>query len=365
MTRMRFFGMGLLWSVFLIVFIGCGGKDAAKVTESANDSPEKAPAEPPQADTTTETESAAPSPPPSLVHKRNGKDWIGDVPLDVWFDDPLAVASTTGNTAPVQPNEASNVPNTPVQPMPMPMPMTTPMETPAATAGGLDWKRVIPGAVLDAEVTSIRNRFTADLQTVGSYNNSYLGMPPHLVTLAVLSHIAEKHPDDIRWKANAKYIKHLAGEMNAEPLRSGPSSQKPLKEKFDNIVEILNGSVPATLTPPPENEPLQEVAQIKYLMKRLENASKMIAVNGGTAEAMKSNAAQLRQEAAVLGALTEALLDGYEDYKDDETFAGYVKNMVDASVELQEHVQNDQFDKFELAVAKMNQTCDQCHSTYR
>lgn len=360
MTRMRYLGFGCVWTVFLVIFIGCGGGDATKVTESTTETSEATPSEPAPVKPTA-TEPTTPDPPPttSLVHQRGGKDWIGDVPLDVWFDDPLAIASAAGNVAEVQPNQVEKIANVPVEPMPMPM------EAPAATAGGIDWKRVIPGAVLDAEVTAIRNRFTADLQTVGSYNSSYLGLPPHAVTLAVLSHIAEQHPDDIRWKKNASYIKHLAGQMNAEPLRSGPGSHKPLKEKFDNIVEILNGSVPATLDPPPENEALQEVAKIAYLMKRLENAAKLITVNGGTPDAMKSNAAQLKQEAAVLGALTQALLDGYEDYKDDEMFAAYVKSMVDTSVELQESVQNDQFDKFELAVSKMNQTCDQCHGDYR
>jgi hypothetical protein len=244
-------------------------------------------------------------------------------------------------------------------------PPVQPMDIPPMASGGLDWKRVIPGELLDAEVTTIRNRFTADLQTVGSYNSSYLGLPPHAATLAVLSHIAEKHPDDIRWKENAKSIKHLAGQMIAEPLRSGPASQKPLKEKFDNIVEILNGSVPATLEPPPENEPLQDVAKINYVMKRLETASKQITVDGGTAEGMKSHADQLKQEAAVLGALTQSLVDGYEDYADDETFAGYVKTLVDSTVEIREHVQNDEFEKFELSVSKMNQSCQECHTTYR
>ena len=121
----------------------------------------------------------------------------------------------------------------------------------------------------------------------------------------------------------------------------------------------------SALTPPPEGETLQSIANINYLMKRLENASKSITVNGGTGEAMKTNAAQLKQEAAVLGALTQALLDGYEDYADDETFEGYVKTMVESSVEMREHIQNDQFDKFELAVSKMNQTCQECHTTYR
>jgi hypothetical protein len=128
---MRLFGMALLWSIFLVVFIGCGGGEPAKVTEPDNQSSQESPAQPAEAESTT-SEPEAPSPPTSLVHKRGGKDWIGDVPLDVWFDDPLAVASTAGNVAPVQPNDAANVSNTPVQPMPMPMPMPMPKETPVA-----------------------------------------------------------------------------------------------------------------------------------------------------------------------------------------------------------------------------------------
>jgi hypothetical protein len=358
---MRWIGLGLLWSAFFGVLIGCdGGK--AKVTEPGADSSEENSEEPVQASANSDGNEAAPARnPTSLVHKRAGKDWIGDVPLDVWYDDPLAVASTVGDATPVQPNDAASIPNPAPQPMPMPMPM----ETPQTASGGLDWKRVIPGDLLDAEVTVIRNRLNTDLQTVGSYNSSYLGLPPHFVTLAVLSHVAEKHPDEIRWKKNAPYIKSLAGQMNAEPLRSGPSSQKPLKEKFDNIAEVLNGSVPATLGPPPEGQSIQEVANVKYMMKRLENAAKNITVSGGTADAMKANVAQIKQEAAVLGALTQALLDGYEDYEGDEDFAAFVNTMVDTSIEIREHAQNDQFDKFEVSVSKMNQTCDQCHSTYR
>ncbi len=362
--RQRFVPVFAVCSLALLMLTGCGGGDSAKVAEpqaepasDANDQPtDPAPA---SAAAPTNSAPGASAADGNLVQKRAGTTWIGQIPLDVWYDDPIGVASTAGQVAP--PTEVANT-----------TPMTTPMETPAepmpkpmpASSGGPDWKRIIPAELLDAEVTTIRNRFNADLQNVGSYNRSYLAIPPHAAALSALAHIAGKHPGDIRWKENAKYIKHLAGKMNEEKLRQGASSQKPLKEKFDSIVEILSGSVPATLEAPPDNEPISELVAMGLIMKRLETGSKNIKVDGGSADAMKSNAEKIKQEAAVMGALTQVLLDGY-GFEGDDGFAKYVKAMVEATEEVQDSVQNDQFDKFDLAVSKIYQACQQCHSDYR
>ncbi len=351
-------------SLILLLLAGCGGRDSRDVSESEPQTETPSDAAP---DSNAQVSTASPkvsNPAPAdsegnLIQNRAGRTWIGQIPLDVWFDDPIGVASTAGQVA--QPTEVANTtpatgtPETTTDPMPKPMP---------ASSGGPDWKRIIPAELLDAEVTTIRNRFNADLQTVGSFNSSYLSIPPHAATLSVLAHVAGKHPGDIRWKANAKYIKHLAGKMNEEKLRRGPSSQRPLKEKFDYILEVLNGSVPATLEAPPDNEPISELVEMSLIMKRLEIGSKNVRVDGGTAEAMKSNAEKIKQEAAVMGALTEVLLDGY-GFEGDDGFAKYVKTMVEATEEARDSVQNDQFDKFELSVSKIFQACQQCHSDYR
>ncbi len=360
MTPIRLLSLAVTIGISTFFLYGCGDSSPSVPSPPPDEASETSPEQVPENTPAPEAPSpAGPAPETQpLVHEKDGRKWIGDVPVDVWFDDPLAVASTGGEVTPAPPAELPMAANTTPEPETMPNPM------PAETAGGVDWKRVISGELLDAEVTGIRNRLAGDLQTVGSYNSSYLGLPPHIATLAALSHIAEKHPDDIRWKENARYIKHLAGQMNSETLRRGASSQRPLKEKFNSIVDILSGSVPATLEVP-EQESIQDVAKVPLIMKRLENASKYITVNGGTAEAMKSNADQLRQEAAVLGALTQVLLDGYEIYEGDDLFAGHVKNMVDATISLREHIKNEEFDKFELDVSKMNQACNQCHSDYR
>ena len=348
-------------SLALLLLTGCGGGDSVKVDEpeAENTGGDEA-AKSAQASTNS---SGVSNPAPAstggnLVRKQSGTTWIGQIPVDVWYDDPIGVASTSGQVTP--PTQVANT--TPATSPPETPANTTPM--PAGSSGGPDWKRIIPAELLDAEVTTIRNRFNTDLQTVGSFNSSYLAIPPHAATLSVLAHIAGKHPGDLRWKENAKYIKHLAGKMNEEKLRRGPGSQKPLKLKFDNILEILNGSVPATLKAPPDNEPISELAAIGLIMKRLETGSKNIRVDGGTADGMKSNADKIKQEAAVMGALTQVLLDGY-GFEGDDGFAKYVKTMVEATEEVRDSVQNEQFDKFELGVSKIFQACQQCHSEYR
>lgn len=355
--RKSWFGFVGISLATLILVVGCGGNNSTSVTQ-----PDEGSSQPDESVNSPQTSNPTASFPSggSMIVERDGRKWIGDVPVDVWYNDPLSVAATSGQVA-----QSNPMPETQVADASIPSKEEKPGPTTPEISGGIDWQAVIPAELLDAEVTAIRNRFNADLQTVGSYNSSYLGIPPHAVTLAVLSHIATKHPGEIRWKKNGNYIRSLSGQMIAEPLRRGPSSQKPLKLKFENVLEILNGSVPATLEAPPGGESIADAAKVSLIMKRLENCEKLISVNGGTEGAMKENAELLKQEAAVLGALTQVLLDGYEDYEGDEDFAAFVTNMVDASKGMREHIKAEQFDKFELDISKMKKTCTECHSTYR
>ncbi len=352
-------GLGLVAN---LAIIGCGGGTSINTTEKdqneENNSSQNISSNNPQTNTAPPVQSSVPvSGPSGLVHTKGGQKWVDDVPYDVFYPNPLSVAAEAGTVATPTTVASAN-------PTPMATPTPMPMATPMASGGGLNWKRIIPAELLDAEVTSIRNRFNADLQTVGSYNRSYLSLPPHIATLTVLSHVANDHPDDIRWKKNAKFIKHLAGKMNAEKLRSGAGSQKPLKADFDNILEVLNGSVPAGVEAP-DGESVAELAEMGYIMKRFENSTRILGTNGGTAEAMKTNADVLKQEAAVMGALTQILMDEGYGFAEDEGFEKFVNNMVEATVEMRDAVQNDQFEKFDLARSKVTQSCQQCHSEYR
>lgn len=342
-----------------LVAVGCGGGSSSPTTTNTETGSD--------ANTSNETGGETSQPVPNgtseasdvLVQVRNGQKWIGDIPLDVWYDDPLGVASNM-QTVPSA-NPGNTVAMTPAQPDPMPA--ETEPEEPAG--GGTDWKSIITAAALDKEMTDIRNRLNTDLQSVGTYNRNYLALPPHLATLAVMAGVAKEHPDDFRWKDKAGYIQQLAKNMNADQLRTGAASFRPLREQFDYFLDIMNGSVPPGLEEAPADEAIPDTTDFGELMKRLEVASKFINVNGGTEEAMKTNAEKLQHEAMVLGAITRVLNREGFGYEGDSGFDEFVDMLVKSSQEINSAIESEQFDKFDLARSQMGQSCTLCHTDYR
>ncbi len=348
--------------ILTMLAVGCGGGTAPTTTNTnaeqggSTEEPAGESTSEPVASESTESDSV-------LVQVRNGQKWIGDVPLDVWYDDPLAVASNTqvvpGASLPAGGNNGAMAPA-----QPNPMPAETETEEPAA-GGSTGWKSIITAAALDKEVTDIRNRLNTDLQNVGTYNRNYLALPPHLATLAVMAGVAKEHPEDFRWKDKAGYIQQLAKTMNADQLRTGAGSYRPLREQFDNFLDIMNGSVPPGLEEAAADEPIPDTTDFGELMKRLEVASKFISVNGGTEDAMKTNAEKLQHEAMVLGAVTKILNREGFGYEGDPGFDEFVDMLVKSSQDMNEAIQAEQFDKFDLARSQMGQACTLCHTDYR
>ncbi len=357
--RTRLLPHGTLFVILSLQLMGCGGSSSSPTGEN------------PEPQSSAETNSSATTSEPAtsgneeqtdvLVQVRNGKQWIGDIPLDVWYDDPLAVASDTQTIA----SNATDG-NTGVMPTPQadPMPPKDDPEEPAA-GGGIDWKAIITAEALDKEMTDIRNRLNTDLQSVGTYNRNYLALPPHLATLAVMAGVAKEHPDDFRWKDKAGYIQQLAKNMNAEQLRTGAGSFRPLREQFDFFLDLMNGSVPPGLEETAADEPIPDTTDFGELMKRLENASKFINVNGGNEDAMKSNADKLRHEAMVMGAVTNVLNREGFGYEGDSGFDEFVNMLVKASQDMNSAIESEQFEKFDLARSQMGQACTLCHTDYR
>lgn len=353
-TRCLMASMTLCCLLITTLITGCGGGATGSPTTSESKTEDDlAPSA-----KKTDPGSATAKTGESFITEKDGRKWIGDVPLDIWYDDPLAVA---GNSNTVATNTQANTTPDPGGTDPMPAEVK-----PEPAAGGkTDWKTIITAKAIDSEVTKIRNRFNADLQNVGSYNRSYLALAPHAATLTVLAGIAADHPDDIRWKKNARIIMDIAGDMHKEKLRSGAASFRPLKERFQNILDTLNGTVPPGIKPPADDVTLDDKADFGQIMQRFKVAREYLTVNGGTKESMEKNAEDLEQEAMVLTALGNVMnWEGF-NYGDDDAFTAYMKAHVDNGKKMAEAVRNKEFDKFELTISAMGRACDECHGDYR
>ncbi|QDV51062.1 cytochrome c [Gimesia fumaroli] len=355
----------IVWSIsasyaclsVLLLFTGCGGS-----TPPATPAPQPQTNTAPAAAPTTPVTQTAQAQPQKSEEKKDGRKMIDGIPYDVWFDNPLAVAGNNQSVTPVALPGNTVAANSTTPAAGKMKPAANP-EAPAA--GGVDWKTIIPMPVLESQVKDIRNRLTKNMQSVGTYNNSYLEIPTFTTTLAALAGIVTEHPEDVGWKKNAKYLRDLAAGISAEPLKRGAKSFREIQVPYEQMIVILNGSVPAGIADADEKKPLSEVASMGDLMKRADIASKWLKSNVGNADALKSEKEKVIEEAHLLAAISKIITTEGYGYVDDEGFLNHANPMADASLQMVAAAKSDNFPEFDKGLTRVYKACTECHSEYK
>ncbi|QDV16168.1 hypothetical protein Pan153_07890 [Gimesia panareensis] len=342
------------------LFTGCGGSSTPAPAPAQQQTQAPAAQATPQVAQTTPTQSQ-PKPAPA---EKEGRKMIDGIPYDVWFDNPLAVAGDNQSVQPVA-LPGTNVAANSTTPAPAGEMKAAPTQASAGGSGGPDWKTIIPMPILEAQVKDIRNRLTKNMQSVGTYNTSYLELPTFTATLAALAEIANEHPDDIGWKKNAKYLRDLSAKFTAEPLTRGAKSYRALQIPYEQMIVIMNGSAPAGLPESDDKKPIAEVASMGDLMKRADISYKWLKSNVGSADALKAEKEKVIEEAHLLAAISKIItLEGY-GYVDDKGFLGYANPMQEACLKMVEAAKNDNFPEFDQGMSRVYKSCTECHSEYK
>lgn len=349
--------MAQRYSVFLcllaamtISLSGCGGSDE----ESGGDegTPESAA---PGGDSKAGSANTAGSSKDSGDERPN----IDGIPLDVFYPDPLVVASETGtvvaaSTPVAQPGETETT-----------QPEVTEPETPAA--GEVTWDQVIPIDMVKDEMKSIRLQLQQRLATLASYNSSYLEIPVFGSTLGLMAEVARRHPDDISWKDSAKFIRALAAKMTevcSSASARGRKSYDEVNDAFLKICSILDNNNPAELPETDDEADLLEAAEMSYLMKRMKRAMEWMQNNTGSEESFQENSEVAVREVSVIAAIAQAIKDESYGYGDDEEFTGHAAEMGGNASEMSKAAKGANFDVFDQLRSKVDQKCTQCHMTY-
>ena len=296
---------------------------------------------------------------PDQKSASSGRRMIGDIPLDVWFDDPLTVAASGTNITPTQ-QPATTPEATAMSGDTTQQPAQT-AETEVAAAG---WNDSISGDVIAAEVTEITNYMRTKLQSVGQFKQAIFELPVKSATLSVLAQIAIDHPDDIRWKKNAAYIRDLAAPMHTEKLQPTRKFFEPLSEAHEKIAEIMSGNSPSGPAPDAEADFL-DLADMRLLMMRMEVARDKMKTDAGNESNFKAESDMIRHESAVLRTLMKiCLTEGY-GYADDEDFVGLAKPILDATKKMQDATDTDDFETYDAGLSTIFQSCSECHTQYK
>ena len=105
----------------------------------------------------------------------------------------------------------------------------------------------------------------------------------------------------------------MAKQMTSSPLQRGKKDQVRLLELFENMTDTFSRSRPADLPEPPAEDGFVDVAEMRFLMKRMEEAEQKMKTEAGTESAFTAKKDMIKHEASILATFTHVIaLEEYD-----------------------------------------------------
>lgn len=298
--------------------------------------------------------------------------WIGNIPYDVFFDQPLVVATDTrpvGNPAAVpappgppgnpEPEQVASVP--PVNPVPMSS-GNVPATPPSSSAR--DWRDILPMAQLVEEVKLLRTRLGENLNTVATYNKSFKAIANDAAVLAALAAVVTEHPEAVSWKTRAPDIRDVAREIVGDSTGTGREKFVKCRDALDRLFTLLDGGTPPA-QPAPATLPLAEVAQVADLMQRIESSFTSLKANVRAPGDFKNDGAKIDRETRLLLALGTLIADSSYDSADQLTYQQQASKLATGLREALTAARSNDVDAYQSALGRVQTSCAECHREYR
>jgi cytochrome c556 len=303
--------------------------------------------------------------------KDDGQRYVGDIPLDVWFDDPLTIARNStpvsgASAVPAMPptKDHSPPPNLNAESKPPAPPAKSTSGDAAPVAAG-DWKSLISGDQVSDETKAIRAQINTSLQTVSKYNGNYKEIQVEASTLAALAGIAALHADSINWKKDAPFVRDLAVDVGKQAKGLAQPNYDNTRRSFERLDGLLSGNRPADLGKAEPKLPFHEVASRGPLMRRMDRAFQMLKANINTEAALKSSADKVIHEATILATLSQVVAtEGYTD-SDQAEYKKLIGELIQSSRKVSAAAKDGDFAAFTQALSQSQKACNVCHQNFR
>jgi hypothetical protein len=288
--------------------------------------------------------------------------WIGKIPYDVFYDQPLTVASDATPTAVAVTTPVTPAAGTPATPVPA---ATENPTTPAPAAAGESSGDLasIPMPLLVDEVKQIRTRLEKNLQKVGDFNKNVAAIAQDGAVLSAIAVAVTKNPESVNWKDKAPYIRDMANEMYMKAEGSGSKPYNATKKPFEDLKRLLDGE--SASGDAPADKSLAEVADRGELMKRLNANYDAVKSRSSSANLVKAESEKIQSDLAVMMFLMTVMADPSYDRADDPRYVEFVKTINEQQKTALEAAKSGDYDTYSATIGKINNTCNECHMVFR
>jgi hypothetical protein len=306
---------------------------------------------------------------PEAADPRSRTKWLDDIPYDVFYDQPLAVAAEnaavlTADSSPA-PGAATADPSPSDLESPAARGTTGAADSPAQPidSAAVDWQRLAAMDVLHEEVKLLRNQLSTNLQTLASYNRHVEAVALDAVTLSALAGVMSLHPEPLVWKPHALHVRDLAADIAQHATETGREPYSAAQKAFEELLVVLDGGPPPD-RPVDTERPFADYAARGDLMLRVKRSFDGLKAETSTDAGFKQAAEDAVREASVLATLGGIVTTESYDLVEEPKYVQFAREFVDANVDIAQAASAGQFADFQSAFSRLQNSCASCHGEY-
>lgn len=231
-------------------------------------------------------------------------------------------------------------------------------------AGNDVWKQLISGPTIEDLIKESKARVDGVITTPAKFaGGGYAEARREFTLLGSLMAIISQYPEDIRWKSSAPYARTVFARMAANCKVGTQQVFNEAKLRQQDLSDLLKGS---KLNGTPEETSWADTADRGPAMQLLEWALREnLAPNTNSEDNFNNNMEEVTKYAELVAAYGQILQQEGMTDADDETYVQYAGAMVNAARDVLKSVRTKDAEAARSAVARIDQSCNKCHETYR
>ncbi len=162
-----------------------------------------------------------------------------------------------------------------------------------------------------------------------------------------------------------RLVRDLGMKIHDAASAPGNPACQATKTPYEQLVDALDGNVPAGVSPSQPQRDFAEVASRDAVMKRMDRSFQWLKKSGPARQVLRKQAGNAIHESTLLAALGRVIAVGHYDSADDPKYKAHAVELTESATAVAAAVKSDDAAAFSDAVGRVQKRCDACHAEFR
>ena len=236
---------------------------------------------------------------------------------------------------------------------------------PAADASA-GWSKLIDAETIETEIKRVAQEVSKSVTATAQFKGGgYKDCRREFSVLAAMFAVAGEYDGEVRWKDSAPLLRDVFARAGRNCKVGTDQTFQEANLRKQNLADLIGGTRPKTSNAE-QKAVWPQVADRPPLMQRMnigqqDRLQKWLANKGE----FTSHRDDAKHEAQLLATIAEIITrEGYE-YADDDTYAGYARDLKQASMDVAAAIDQNNYEQARQAAGRVSKACTECHEGYR